>query len=133
MTTWRTRISRCLPTAANTHSEYVVLIDFPLQQWLYDRNSMLRNSTFPVFCILAIDLLAHMYSNVNVTQAAYITVYTRCVICCGKTSDACIQMFNFGQHHQSNHNATVSMASAQDDDNDTKIGVIPDTEHWYEH
>jgi hypothetical protein len=34
MTIWRT------PT--NTHSEYVILIAFPLQQWLQERASLLR-------------------------------------------------------------------------------------------
>ena len=28
--------------ATNTHSEYVILIGFPLQQWLHERASMLR-------------------------------------------------------------------------------------------
>jgi hypothetical protein len=28
--------------AANTHSKYVLLIAFPLEQWLYERASMLR-------------------------------------------------------------------------------------------
>jgi hypothetical protein len=38
----RMRISRCVPKATNTHSKYVTLIAFPLQQWLYERASMLR-------------------------------------------------------------------------------------------
>jgi hypothetical protein len=33
MTEWRIRIACCLPKATNTHSEYVILIAFPLQQW----------------------------------------------------------------------------------------------------
>jgi hypothetical protein len=33
----------CLITkATNTHSEHVILIAFPLQQWLHERASMLR-------------------------------------------------------------------------------------------
>ena len=32
MTIWRTRIACCLPKAANTHSEYVILNVFSLQQ-----------------------------------------------------------------------------------------------------
>jgi hypothetical protein len=28
--------------ATNTHSGYVILIDFPLQQWLQERASLLR-------------------------------------------------------------------------------------------
>jgi len=35
------RIAYWIPEATNTHSEYVILIDFPLQQWLDERASML--------------------------------------------------------------------------------------------
>jgi hypothetical protein len=42
MTIWRMNIACWIPKATNTHSEYVILIDFPLQQWLHDRPSMLR-------------------------------------------------------------------------------------------
>jgi len=34
MTIWRMRIECWVPKATNTHSEYVILIAFPLQQWL---------------------------------------------------------------------------------------------------
>ena len=44
MTTWRTDIACSIPKATNTHLECVILIDFPLQQWLYERASMLRHS-----------------------------------------------------------------------------------------
>ena len=36
------RIACWIPMARNTHSEYVILIAFPLQQWLLERASMLR-------------------------------------------------------------------------------------------
>jgi len=36
----RMRTARCIPKATNTHSEYVPLIAFPLQQWLLERASM---------------------------------------------------------------------------------------------
>jgi len=36
MTTWRLRFLRWIPKAANTHSEYVIHIAFPLQQWLQE-------------------------------------------------------------------------------------------------
>ena len=42
MTIWRMRIACWIPKATNTHSEYVILIVFPLQQWLHERASMLR-------------------------------------------------------------------------------------------
>jgi len=32
MTIWRMRIACWLPKATNTHSEYIILIVFPLQQ-----------------------------------------------------------------------------------------------------
>jgi len=38
----RMRTARCIPKATNTHSEYVILIVFPLQKWLQKRPSVLR-------------------------------------------------------------------------------------------
>ena len=38
------RIACWIPKATNTHSEYVILIAFPLQQWLHGRASMLRHT-----------------------------------------------------------------------------------------
>jgi len=38
--------------ATNIHSEYVILIAFPLQQWLHDRTSKLRYSTLCVLLYL---------------------------------------------------------------------------------
>ena len=42
MTIWRMRIARLFPKAINTHSEYVILIAVPLQQWLHESSSMVR-------------------------------------------------------------------------------------------
>jgi len=39
---WRMRIACCVPKAANTQSEYVILISVPLQQRLPERASVLR-------------------------------------------------------------------------------------------
>jgi len=39
--TLRMRFTHWLTKATNTHSEYVILIAFPLQQWLRERASML--------------------------------------------------------------------------------------------
>jgi len=36
------RISRHIPKTANTHSEHVIVIPFPLQQWLRKRTSVLH-------------------------------------------------------------------------------------------
>jgi hypothetical protein len=42
MTMWRMRIAYWIPKATNTHSDCVILIAFPLQQWLHERVLMLR-------------------------------------------------------------------------------------------
>ena len=42
MTIWRMSIACWIPDATNTHSEYVMLIALPLQQWLYERYSVLH-------------------------------------------------------------------------------------------
>ena len=42
MTIWRTRIAYRIPMATYTHSEYVLLIAFPLQKLLNEHASMLR-------------------------------------------------------------------------------------------
>jgi hypothetical protein len=40
--TLRMRIARWISKATDTHSEYVILIAFPLQKWLHERTSILR-------------------------------------------------------------------------------------------
>jgi hypothetical protein len=42
MTIWRMRIAYCIPKATNTHSQYVILTAFPLQQLLNERASSLQ-------------------------------------------------------------------------------------------
>jgi hypothetical protein len=58
MTIWRMRIACWIPKATNTHSQYVILISFALQQWLHERASMLRHSTLPVLSGLRLPRLA---------------------------------------------------------------------------
>ena len=41
MSIWRMRIACWICKATNTHSEYVILPTFPLQQWLHERASIL--------------------------------------------------------------------------------------------
>ena len=42
MTIWRMRIAFWIPKATNTHSDFVILIAFPLQQQLHEQASMLH-------------------------------------------------------------------------------------------
>jgi hypothetical protein len=44
MTIRRMRIACWIPKATNTHSGCVILITFPLQQWLQERASLLRST-----------------------------------------------------------------------------------------
>ena len=44
MTIWRMRIAYWMPKATSIISEYVILIDFPLQKWLEERASLLRRT-----------------------------------------------------------------------------------------
>ena len=46
--------------ATNTHSQYVILIAFPLQQQLHEHASMLRSTynTLPVLCKIKMNHLA---------------------------------------------------------------------------
>jgi hypothetical protein len=44
MTIWRTRIACWILIATKTHSEYIILATFPLQQWLHECASMLRDT-----------------------------------------------------------------------------------------
>ena len=50
MTIWRMRIACWTPKATDTHSEYVILIAFPRQQWLHERASILRLSVQCLSC-----------------------------------------------------------------------------------
>ena len=53
MTILRMHIACWIPKATNTHPGCVILIAFPLQQWLHERVFMLRYSTLPVLlCVL---------------------------------------------------------------------------------
>jgi len=42
MAIWRVRIECWITKATDTHSEYVIVLAFPLQQWLHECSSMLH-------------------------------------------------------------------------------------------
>ena len=50
MIIWRMRIACWIPKSTKIHSEYVILIAFPLQQWLHEHVSLLHY-TF-IACLL---------------------------------------------------------------------------------
>jgi len=54
MTICRMRIAYWIPKATDTHTEYVILIAFPLHYWLQERASMLRYTN--IACLLFLRL-----------------------------------------------------------------------------
>ena len=57
---WRMRIACWIPTSTNT--QYVILIAFPLQQWLHEGTSMLR---YTYSACLAMPGMASVYCSVG--------------------------------------------------------------------
>ena len=53
MKIWRMGNACWIPKAINTHSEYVILIAFPLQQWLHKGASVLRYITY-ITCLVKV-------------------------------------------------------------------------------
>jgi hypothetical protein len=68
MTMWRMRIACRIPNATNTHSEYVTLIAFRLQQWLHESASVLCNTH--VACAVY-DLVTFSYQDVGIILNRY--------------------------------------------------------------
>ena len=62
MRIWRMRITCWISKATDTHSEYVILIAFPLQQWLHERASMLRY-TYSA-CLVNYGSYLHSYGSI---------------------------------------------------------------------
>jgi hypothetical protein len=54
--TWRMRIACSITKATDTHSEYLILIAFPRQQWLHGRAFILR--LYYIVCIFGFVQLA---------------------------------------------------------------------------
>jgi len=52
MKLWGMRIACWIPKDTNTHSKYVILIAFPLQQWFHERASLLRYACIDLSCLL---------------------------------------------------------------------------------
>jgi len=66
MTIWRMRIACWVAKATNTHSEYVILIAFPLQQWLRERASLLLYTY--IACLVTVSFY-HSFLNAVLNQA----------------------------------------------------------------
>jgi hypothetical protein len=74
MTIWRMRISCWVPKATNLHLEYVIVIAFLLQQWLHERDSMLRytySASF-VWCLTMVE-----YSSLVIQKYGHFRGHTK--------------------------------------------------------
>ena len=50
MTIWRMRTACWITKATDTHSEYIIRVAFPLQQWLHEGVSMLHLYVRGLYC-----------------------------------------------------------------------------------
>ena len=66
MTVWRMRIACWIPKARNTHSDCVILIAFPLQQWMHKRAPLLRYTYMS--CLVDNCVTLHIYRNNKVAN-----------------------------------------------------------------
>jgi hypothetical protein len=62
MTIWRMRIACWIPKTTNPSSQYLIIISFPLQQWLHERPSMLRYMYIACFVETFSCQIASIYS-----------------------------------------------------------------------
>ena len=89
MTVWRMRVASYVPKATDTHSEYVILIAFPLQQWLLGSASVLYYTYIACLFFLNIHLI-HVHlglsrglylsgdSNKSVYEFLFVTLRATC-------------------------------------------------------
>jgi len=54
MTIWRMRIACWILKATNTNLECIIIIAFPLQQWLHERPKLLRYTRTYIACVVLI-------------------------------------------------------------------------------
>jgi len=68
MTIWRMRIACWISKAISSISEYVTLIPFPLQQWLYERATMLRHTYNSTWLVMILASPAASYTSLYQTR-----------------------------------------------------------------
>ena len=93
MTIWRIHIACWVPKATKTYSEYVILIDFTLQQWFHERPSVLRYSYF----------------------ACLVITETDCVYCAVRNESLCIFRLNLNLQSTTKDVPTLTSENPQED------------------
>jgi len=74
MIIWRMRFACCMPKTTNTYSEYIILIGFPLKQWLQERASMLRH-TYDILSLFYYILISILHER-SLSTKTYILIAT---------------------------------------------------------
>jgi hypothetical protein len=87
MTIWRTRFACWITKATNTHSEYVILIAFLLQQWWHERPSTLH------MAYLACIVMVCLYFNIILVSLQEFNEFGRQNVDLGHGSHVCQSLF----------------------------------------
>jgi hypothetical protein len=74
MTIWGVRIGCWIPKATNTHSEYVLLIAFPLQQWLHERSSVLRHLYIAILVCVCVCVCVYVCHSIYLSYLVEIII-----------------------------------------------------------
>jgi hypothetical protein len=81
----RMRFACCITKATDTHSEYVILIACPRQQWLRERATMLRYTVLNIhrYCVKCAVILCKTYTDTVSSVQWYCVKHTQilCQVC----------------------------------------------------
>ena len=77
MTLRRVRMACWMPKATNAHSECVILIVFPLQQWLHGRASILRYTYIACHELVTAKILLQRWKQMMIARRK-IGLYAEC-------------------------------------------------------
>jgi hypothetical protein len=73
MTIWRMRIACWTPKATDTHSQYVLFVAFPLQQWLHEHAALLRYTY--IACIVVLYIMIKLLVIRNFKSKSYFDLH----------------------------------------------------------
>ena len=71
MKIWRMRIARWIPKATNTNSQHIILISYPLKQWLHETPKGYVIRALPVFFSSELKRTRELQNIANDTLSAH--------------------------------------------------------------
>ena len=84
MIIWRMRVACWVPVSTDRSSEYVILTDFPIQQWLNERTSLSR------YTYIASVLVIYFYIFVSVMSKIGFSVTVSLSLVCSFVCSGCM-------------------------------------------